>query len=132
MFIRERDPGYTYDMTVDEAEAAYPWLRDYWKMTGGFLARPVGGESLADVTTRVHTFLSSIFRDRAGQNVFVATHGGTLRCFRYLLERWDYAKAEHQPSGQSPENCGVTVYEYDEFVGRLVLRSYNQVYWRDQ
>ena len=25
--------------------------------------------------------------------VAVVTHGGTLRCFRYLLERWDYEQA---------------------------------------
>src|SRR5258708_2895768 len=26
IFIRERDPGYAYDMTAEEAEAAFPWL----------------------------------------------------------------------------------------------------------
>ena len=131
MFIRERDSGYSYDMTTEEAERDFPWLREHWKTNGGFLARPPGGESLADVTARVYTFLSTIFRDRAGQTVFVATHGGTLRCFRYLLERWTYAQAEHWPPGQSPKNCGVTVYEYDDSLGRLVLREYNTVYWRE-
>src|SRR5579872_1430845 len=28
-FIRERDPGYTYEMTTEEAEAAFPWLREH-------------------------------------------------------------------------------------------------------
>lgn len=132
MFIRERDSGYAYDMMEEEAEAAFPWLKEYWATHGGFLARPAGGESLADVTTRVHTFLNTIFRDRAGQNVFVATHGGTLRCFRYLLERWDYERAAHWPPGQSPKNCGVTIYEYDASVGRLVLREYNTVYCEEE
>jgi len=92
-FIRERDPGYTYDMTQAEAENAFPWLQEYWKMTGGYFARPPGGESLSDVSGRVYTFLNMLFRDRGGQNIFVVTHGGTLRCFRFLLERWDYEKA---------------------------------------
>src|SRR5262249_32089596 len=36
LFIRERDPGFSYDMTTAEAEAAFPWLRDYWNTFGGF------------------------------------------------------------------------------------------------
>ena len=28
-FIRERDPGYTYDMTTEEAVTAFPWLQDH-------------------------------------------------------------------------------------------------------
>src|SRR5215207_1423576 len=79
IFIRERDPGFTYDMTEAEAEAAFPWLNEYWQTFGGFMARPPGGESLADVVARVHTFLSELFRDRAGQKVMIVTHAGTLR-----------------------------------------------------
>src|SRR3989344_5707979 len=49
-FIRERDPGYAYDMTTEEAEASFPWLQDHWTTFGGFFARPPGGESLSDVS----------------------------------------------------------------------------------
>lgn len=131
LFIRERDPGHTYDMTTEEAEAAFPYLREYWATQGGFFAQPPGGESLAQMSQRVYLFLNMIFRDRAGQNVLVATHGGTLRCFRFLLEHWDYAQALKWPQGQSPKNCGVTVYEFDPKLNRLELRSYNDVYWTD-
>jgi len=128
-FIRERDPGFAYDMTTEETEAAFPWLGEYWKTFGGFMARPPGGESLADVTNRVYTFLGMLFRERRGEDVMVVTHGGTLRCFRYLLEHWDYEQAvtwNHEPH---PSNCGVTTYEYKPKIGRLVLQDYNQVYW---
>ena len=128
-FIRERDPGYAYDMTTEEAENAFPWLKEYWQTFGGFMARPPGGESLADTANRVYTFIGSLFRDRVGQNVAVVTHGGTLRCFRYLLERWDYDQATTWNGEQNPENCGTTVYQYDDELGRLVLRSYNEVHW---
>lgn len=124
-FIRERDPGYAYDMTEDEATAAFPWLQDYWKTFGGYFARPPGGESLADVTNRVHTFLDTLFRDRAGQRIFVVTHGGTIRCFRFLLERWDYQRALRWPEDESPANCGITTYRYDRGLGRMVLVEYN-------
>jgi 2,3-bisphosphoglycerate-dependent phosphoglycerate mutase len=129
IFIRERDPGHAYDMTQDEAEVAFPWLADYWQTFGGFMARPPGGESLADVVARVHTFLDTLFRDRAGQKILVVTHGGTIRCLRFALERWTYEQAERWPPGQSPANCGVTTYRYSPALGRLVLDAYNQVHW---
>src|SRR5689334_22754189 len=128
LFIRERDPGFSYDMTEAEAEAAFPWMNEYWRTFGGFMARPPGGESLADVVGRVHTFLDTLFRDRAGQKILVVTHGGTIRCFRFALERWDYQRAEKWPPGQEPANCGVTVYRCAESGDRLELESYNDVY----
>lgn len=128
--LRERDPGYCYDMTTAEAEAAFPYLKEYWKTFGGFLARPPGGESLADVANRVYLFLNMLFRDRQGKKVFVVTHGGTLRCFRFLLERWTYEQALKWPPGQSPQNCGVTGYVFHPKSQRLVLHDYNTVYWQ--
>ena len=29
-----------------------------------------------------------------GKRVLVVTHGGTIFCFRYVLERWTYEEAE--------------------------------------
>lgn len=130
LFLRERDSGYAYDMTQAEAEAAFPWLQAYWKTHGGFFARPPGGESLADVVKRVYAFLNMLFRDRSGKKVFVVMHGGTLRCFRYILERWTYDQALAWPSGENPHNCGLTYYEFDPEKGRLVLREYNTVCWQ--
>ncbi len=130
--IRERDPGYTYDMTTEEAETAFPWLADYWKTFGGFFARPVGGQSLADKTLECQLFLDMIYARRAGQTVFVVTHGGTIRCLRYLIEHWDYDRAVGWPAGQDPENCGVTVYRADESGQHLKLEDYNQVFWTPQ
>jgi len=129
LFIRERDPGYAYDMTKEEGEDAFPFLDHYWKMFGGFFAQPIGGESLAKVTERVYLFLNMLFRDRGGKKVFVFTHGGTIRCFRFLLEHWNYDQALKWPPGQSPKNCGVTAYRCDPNDGRLVLEDYNTVYW---
>lgn len=129
-FIRERDPGYTYDMTTSEAETAFPWLKEYWETFGGFMARPVGGESLADVSNRVYTFLGMLFRERADQKVLIVTHGGTLRCFRYLLERWDYQQATTWNGEPHPDNCSVTAYRYDKKLDRLALQFYNEVYWK--
>ena len=40
LFLRERDAGWTYDMTTTEAEAAFPWLQGYWDTFDRFFARP--------------------------------------------------------------------------------------------
>lgn len=125
--LAERHPGYAYDMTREEAESHFPWLAEYWKTFGGFVARPPGGESLEDVVERAYRFLGMLFRERAGETVYAFTHGGWLRCCRFVLEHWTYAQAVHWPEGQSPRNCGVTVYEYDRGVHRLVLREYNTI-----
>ena len=78
---------------------------------------------------RVYLFINMLFRDRIRDNVLVVTHGGTLRCFRYLLEHWTYDQALTWPKGQSPKNCGVTVYKYNPGEQRLVLKSYNNIYY---
>lgn len=93
LFLREREPGFTYDMTTSEAQSAFPWLQEHWDTFGRFFARPPGGESLADVAQRVYLFLGTLFRDRVGARVLVVSHGGTMWMFRYLLERWSYDDA---------------------------------------
>lgn len=129
LFIRERDPGHAYDMTTAEAEAAFPYLKEYWQTTGGFFAHPPGGESLAQVCERVYLFLNMLFRDRAGQKVLAVTHGGTLRAFRFLLERWSYEEAETRFRTDPPANCSVTVYQHEPAGNRLRLAEYNRVHW---
>lgn len=128
-FIRERHAGYTYDMTNQEAEKAFPWLKDYWETFGGFFGKPPGGESLVEAVQRVHMFINMLFNDRVGEKVLVVTHGGTLRCFRYLLEHWTYDQALAWPAGQEPKNCGVTIYKFDRGRNKLLLSRYNQVYY---
>lgn len=128
--IREREPGYTYDMTQQEADCHFPYLAQHWKTFGGFFARPPGGENMFDVTERVYTFLNMLFRDRPGQKVWVVTHGGTLKAFRFVLERWTYDQALQWAPGESPHNCGITWYEYDATENKLVLRAHNTVAWK--
>ena len=129
LFVRERDGGHTYDMTDAEAQAAFPWLQEYWTTFGSFFARPPGGESLAQVCERVYAFLQKLARTMAGKRVLVVTHGGTIWCFRYVLERWTYEEAERRFGTESNPNCSVTSYRYDEGSGRLRLSEASTVHW---
>jgi 2,3-bisphosphoglycerate-dependent phosphoglycerate mutase len=128
LFIRERDQGHAYDMTDAEASAAFPWLHDYWNMFGPFFARPPGGESLAQVCERVYTFLQKLARTMAGKRVLLVTHGGTIWCFRYVLERWTYEEAERRFETEHVLNCSVHSYELSPS-GRLVLKERGATYW---
>jgi broad specificity phosphatase PhoE len=129
LFLRERDAGWTYDMTTGEAEAAFPWLQEYWDTFGRFFARPPGGESFADVAERVYLFLGMLFRDRAQQRVLLVSHGGTLRVFRYLLERWTHDEFIGRWDSEPVANCAVTSYAFDPAARRLVLKTLNAVHW---
>jgi 2,3-bisphosphoglycerate-dependent phosphoglycerate mutase len=130
LFLRERDTGFTFDMTTAEAEAAFPWLQDYWNTYGPIFGRPPGGESLADVAKRAYLFLGMLFRERAGQRVLVVTHGGTLWMFRMLLERWTWEEAEERFTHGSVPQCSVTSYRYEPAANRLVAGDVSRVYWR--
>jgi broad specificity phosphatase PhoE len=129
LFVRERDGGHAYDMTDAEAQAAFPWLNDYWTTFGPFFARPPGGESLADVCERVYAFLQKLSRTMAGRRVMVVTHGGTIWCFRYVLERWTYEEAERRFRTEANPNCSVTAYSYEPSAGRLALGDTARIYW---
>jgi 2,3-bisphosphoglycerate-dependent phosphoglycerate mutase len=126
----ERDAGWTYDMTTSEAEAAFPWLQGYWETFGRFFARPPGGESLAEVAARVYLFLGMLFRDRAQNRILVVSHAGTLRVFRYLLERWTHDEFIDRWESEHIPNCAVTNYAFDPIAGRLLLRALNVVHWQ--
>ena len=127
LFIRERDQGHAYNMTDAEASEAFPWLQEYWNTFGPFFARPPGGESLAQVCERVYAFLQKVARTMAGRRVLLVTHGGTIWCTRYVLERWTYEEAERRFQSEHILNCSVTTYELT--AGRLALQEAGRVYW---
>lgn len=131
LLIRERHAGYAYDMTEQEVDKYFPWLKEYWDTQGSFFACPPGGESLAKAAERVEAFRNEINRKRAGQKVLIVSHGGAIRCFRYLLEHWTYHQVTHLPKDQVPKNCGLTVYKYDKNSDALQLDEYNTIAYSD-
>lgn len=111
VFLRERDAGYAFNMTKDEADAAFPWLQEYWRTVGPFYARPPGGESLADVAARVQLFFESCEREIAGKRVLLVAHAGTVRMIRFLLEGWTVEEAPARWREEPVGNAAFVAYE---------------------
>lgn len=107
--LRERDPGYTYDMTTHEALETFPFNDSHYNTFKGFFSRPIGGESLADVAEkRTLPFLEKTYRDRDDQTVWFICHGGTIRCLRMNIEHFSPWEFVEKPG---PNNVGITVYD---------------------
>jgi 2,3-bisphosphoglycerate-dependent phosphoglycerate mutase len=130
-WLRERFPGYAYDMTDVEVDSHFPWLQKHFDDFGMFYATPVGGESLETLCRTIHNFIGILRRVRAGKRVCIFSHGGTIRAFRYNLEKWEPQDFMDRYGTEQPENCGVTVYDYSKATGRLVLTEFNRVYWEE-
>lgn len=113
--------GYTFDMTTDEANAAFPWLQEYWETFGRFFARPPGAESLADVAQRVYMFFGNAFSRPGGSARISRVPRGTMRMFRFWLERWTYDEVVKRWDTEPIPNCAVLTYHYKPDVGRLCL-----------
>ncbi len=127
--LRERHAGFCYDMTEDEARAAFPFMKGYWRTQGGFIAVPPGGESLSMIHTNICLFLDRLRRDAAGKRVMLVTHGGPIRALRFELEGQTIDEANRPKTEDRPLNCGVTSYKYDPTRQTLVLTGHNTVFW---
>jgi probable phosphoglycerate mutase len=108
--LRERDAGHAGNMTTVEAEAAFPWLREYWQAEGPLFARPPGGESLMDVAGRVRLFLATRDAVLANRRVLIVSHIGTMRMFRYVLANPSSDPRSPQWQTDVIANCGTLVF----------------------
>lgn len=100
-----------------------------YKSEGDYSYRYLNGESKADVRDRVRSFMTTVIRENAGQNVLVISHHLTLISLRSNLERWPQERFIEVDTNQKPINCGVTIYRGDPKQGkdgRLILDKYNQ------
>jgi len=88
--IREIDVGDLEGMTVDEIERKYGSQRELWENNNWC---PPGGESLAQLNTRVSQFVEDILQKHEGTTILVVAHGGTLRsllsnCLEFESRTW--------------------------------------------
>jgi len=126
--IRERDQGFVYDMHSEEIDEQFPWLKEYWNTFGRFFGKASGSENLAQVAQRVRYFLDDLFRYKPDKSVLVVTHAGTFQSFRFLMEGWDYEKANWHMDNQIPGNCAVVAYGSPNLSRKLDMGSENPYY----
>ena len=100
-----------------------------FKKEGDYFYRHLNGENKADVRDRVRSFISTLIRENAGENVLVVSHHLALLAIRANLERWLPEEFIRVDKEQKPINCGVTIYQTDPKQGRsgkLILKTYNK------
>jgi broad specificity phosphatase PhoE len=128
--LRERESGCSYTMSQEEVAAHLPYVQPYWDTLKGLFARPVSGESLLDVVEkRLRWFIVKVWKQHAGKQVCLVTHGRVIQCLRYMLDdmTWEQMEEFLARPDSTCENCSVTVYRYDPERGKLVLDTYNAV-----
>ncbi len=100
---RERFYGKYEGMTSSEIDEKFPDtryeagrdLRDTW--------RPVGGETLVEVSARVLTFIRQMTEKYPGETIVLVTHSGVLRVLDALSSR----QSLEQIWEQAPANCAI-------------------------
>jgi len=130
--IREREKGYTFDMTQEEAEKLFPWLPAHFNGFGHFYTRFPGGQSQADLVNQVYLFIEHLNRECAGKKVLIVSHGHTIRALRFILESWTPEQYNEYMDSDliATPNCGVTTYCYSPESRNLELETANQILWQ--
>lgn len=82
--LREIDGGEWEGVKVEDIARKYPQQASLWKKDIG-KARPIGGESFAEVQIRIDATLRKIAAENDGKTVVVGTHGGAIRSMQCLF-----------------------------------------------
>lgn len=101
--LRERFYGEYEGMTSDEIEGKFPGTRyaegrdrrDTW--------RPIGGETLVEVSNRVRAFVRQAAQSFPGEKIIAVTHAGVLR----VLDSLSSGDALDDIWDRVPPNCAL-------------------------
>lgn len=116
--FNERENGYFFGKKKSEAERQYGLgfvgaHEEYWKRTGWFHGRPLGGESIADLAFgRTQRALDVIHGQFSGKRVLLIGHGTWIRAARVILEKHPTDTLEAPFEGLG--NCEFLTYQQDE------------------
>ncbi len=130
VLLREKERGYTFNMTEAQANEYFPWLQRYLEVTGRFYARPPGGESHADICLRAGLLLKELGKEWAGKKVLLVCHGHSIRALRYHLEGLTVEQYCAMIKPGSIRNCGIFAYRFDQNRNLLVPEMSNEVLWQ--
>lgn len=107
--LREIRAGEWENVPFAELTRKYPGEYGLW-MTDLYRARPVGGESIAELARRVHDAVWDIARRHAGMTVLIATHATPIRT---LQCEWTGIQYERIQDIRWVQNASVSIVDYD-------------------
>jgi broad specificity phosphatase PhoE len=106
--LRDREQGQLDRLTAAGVRASYPEEAQRRAYLGKFWYRPPGGESWADVATRVRAALLELRLTAADERILIVTHDVPLILFRYVIER--LSTDEVVALAGQVANCSVTTF----------------------
>lgn len=115
--LRDRELGVLDLLTSTGVDARLPAEAARRRHLGKFFYRPPGGESWADLTLRVRSFLTDLDRWETDRRVLVVAHDAVLMTVRYVCERLTETEVLDQGRRNPVRNAAVT---------RLVRRPSHQ------
>ena len=108
--LSERNNGWCANMTQDEVNLHFPWLKQYWDKTNPLLATPPGGECMLDVVHRVRpTVIEAV---ASGRNRCFVGHGNLFKAIDFILQEMTFADFLQIPNAP---NGSLTVYRNPHF-----------------
>lgn len=113
-------------MTRPAIAARYPGEAARRAEAGEYLYAPPGGESFADVESRLADFLADLARTQEGRRVVVVAHDAVVLMLRAVIESlsWDDVIAMEKAEG-TVRNASIS--RFVEVDGELKLDRYNSV-----
>lgn len=107
--LREINAGLWEGVRYEDVAQRYPQEYSVWRTDIG-RARPVDGESVAELFDRVNAELDRIAAKEAGKTVLIATHATPIRC---IVCRITGFGAENLQNIAWVANSSVTVIDYE-------------------
>ncbi len=121
--LREREFGILDRLTKVGIEARHPEQAAARAFLGKFFHRPPGGESWADVASRVRDVLATLRMDHEDGHVVVVTHQAVITLFRYVLEELTEAELLAADRAEQIANTAVTTYRFEGGQAIAVVRN---------
>jgi broad specificity phosphatase PhoE len=117
--LRDREMGEWDGLTWKGIVARHPEEAERAKVVGRYFHRPPGGESWADISLRLRTFLADVARELAGVRVLVVAHDVVVQLTRAVVEGLDERDTVALVTSTAYANCGLTAFEHDGGLPRL-------------